>query len=57
MPNKWHICKEGKAGNNNKKDCDYAVWMTSIHRTLVEVVSQNVLLQQLGIIVPACNEA
>jgi hypothetical protein len=39
------------------KDCDYAVWMKSIHRTLVEVVSQNVRLKQLGIFVPAGLEA
>jgi hypothetical protein len=39
------------------KDCDYAIWMKSIHRTLVEVASQNVLSQQLGFIVPASNEA
>jgi hypothetical protein len=39
------------------KDCDYAVWMKSIHRTLVEVVSQNVLPQQLGLFVPAGLEA
>jgi hypothetical protein len=33
------------------KDCDYAVWMKSIHRTHVEVVSQDVRPQQLGIAV------
>jgi hypothetical protein len=39
------------------KDCDYAIWMKSIHRTLVEVVSKNALPQQLGIYIPAGNEA
>jgi hypothetical protein len=39
------------------KDCDYAVWMKSIHRALVEVVSQNLRPQQLGIFVPAGLEA
>jgi hypothetical protein len=31
------------------KDCDYAVWMISIHRTLVKVVTEDVCPQQLGI--------
>jgi hypothetical protein len=30
------------------KDCDYAAWMKSINRTLVDVISQNVRPQQLG---------
>jgi hypothetical protein len=31
------------------KDCDYAVWMKSITRTVIKSVTQNVLAQQLGI--------
>jgi hypothetical protein len=39
------------------KDCDYAIWMKSITRTVIKSVTQNVLPQQLGIYVPAGNEA
>jgi hypothetical protein len=39
------------------KDCDYAIWMKSIYRTVVKSVSQNVLPQQLGIFVSNGNEA
>jgi hypothetical protein len=38
-------------------DCDYAAWMKAIHRTVVEVVSQNLRPQQLGIAVPGGLEA
>jgi hypothetical protein len=31
------------------KDCDYAAWMNSIHRTIVKSVSENKCPQQLGI--------
>jgi hypothetical protein len=31
------------------KDCDYAVWIKSITRTVIKSVKQNVLPQQLGI--------
>jgi hypothetical protein len=34
------------------KECDYAVWIKSMHRTLVEVVSQDLRPKQLGIAVP-----
>jgi hypothetical protein len=39
------------------KDCDYVIWMKSIHRTVVKSVSQNVLPQQLGIGVSNGGEA
>jgi hypothetical protein len=39
------------------KDCDYAVWMKSIHRTVFKSVSQNVRPQQLGVVVPAGLDA
>jgi hypothetical protein len=39
------------------KDCDYAIWMKSIHRTVVKSESQNVLPQQLGIGVENGGEA
>jgi hypothetical protein len=31
------------------KECDYAIWMKSMHRTVVKSVTQNALPQQLGI--------
>jgi hypothetical protein len=39
------------------KDCDYAVWIKSIQRTVVKSVTQNVLPQQLGIGVSNGGEA
>jgi hypothetical protein len=39
------------------KDCDYTIWMKSIHRAVVKSVSQNVLPQQLGIGVRNGGEA
>jgi hypothetical protein len=39
------------------KDCDYAIWTKSIHRTVVKSISQNVLPQQLGIGVSNGGEA
>jgi hypothetical protein len=39
------------------KDCDYATWMKSIHRTVVKSVTQNALPQQLGIGVSNGGEA
>jgi hypothetical protein len=34
---------------NYSKDCDYTVWMKSIHRTAVDYVCKMVCPQQLGI--------
>jgi hypothetical protein len=31
------------------KDCDYSVWMKSIHRTLFKLATENLCPQQLGI--------
>jgi hypothetical protein len=39
------------------KDCDYAIWMKSIHRIVVKSVTQNVLPQQLGIGIQNSGEA
>jgi hypothetical protein len=48
-------------GNNARsvsaKECDYTVWIKAIHRTFVEVVSQNLRPQQLGIGVSSSLEA